>query len=82
MKIIETMIILFCLLLVEALSDAGKYHSSGGSRIYQTGHQPLNLGQKPIIWEKFAENCVEILEIRPGSLVPPWIHHCTVNPLL
>ena len=29
------------------------------------GRQRISFGQKPIIWQVFAENCIKIKEIRP-----------------
>ena len=42
------------------------------------GHQPLSLGQKPVIWQDFWRKLhMEMKEIGPrggASLAPPWIH--------
>ena len=35
------------------------------------GHQPLNLEQKPIIWQDVCQNCMKIKEIGPTYLEPP-----------
>ena len=36
------------------------------------GHQPLNLGQKAIIWQDFTENCMRMKEIGPRGGMCPW----------
>ena len=48
------------------------------------GRQPLNLGQKAIIWQDFTENCMRMKEIGPrGGMCPwrsPWIRQCLLLP--
>ena len=38
---------------------------SGGSRISQKEGANLKVGSQPIIWPKFAENCMKMKEIGP-----------------
>ena len=48
--------------------------ANSGFRISQMGHQTLSLGQKPVICNILAENCMNMKEIGPksGGLVLPF----------
>ena len=50
--------------ILSAMADPGFPRRGGGGE----GRQSLRLGQKPIIWQYFAENCIVVLIVQTLAL--------------